>query len=148
MAPPKLRGRFNQLYQLVLTFFILVAQVINLIINVTQAVRYMLSSSFWQLKPSTSSSMFSGLLGMCCIPTCCKHWYRPTVATQMLSMHVQSLGPMCAWAPISRLHCRQADENHFVQSCQAFRHSRDWCCISADVARNLYCSGRQPREQA
>ena len=40
MAPPHLRGRFNQLYQLVLTFFILVAQVINLIINVTGAVRW------------------------------------------------------------------------------------------------------------
>ncbi len=40
MAPPHLRGRFNQLYQLVLTFFILVAQVINLIINVTDAVRW------------------------------------------------------------------------------------------------------------
>ena len=40
MAPPKLRGRFNQLYQLVLTFFILVAQVINLIINVTGAIRW------------------------------------------------------------------------------------------------------------
>ena len=40
MAPPHLRGRYNQLYQLVLTFFILVAQVINLIINVTKAVRW------------------------------------------------------------------------------------------------------------
>ena len=40
MAPPHLRGRFNQLYQLVLTFFILVAQIINLIINVTGAVRW------------------------------------------------------------------------------------------------------------
>ena len=40
MAPPHLRGRSNQLYQLVLTFFILVAQVINLIINVTKAVRW------------------------------------------------------------------------------------------------------------
>lgn len=40
MAPPHLRGRFNQLYQIVLTFFILVAQVINLIINLTDAVRW------------------------------------------------------------------------------------------------------------
>ena len=40
MAPPHLRGRFNQLYQLVLTLFILVAQVINLIINLTGAVRW------------------------------------------------------------------------------------------------------------
>lgn len=40
MAPPHLRGRFNQLYQLVLTFFILVAQVINFIINITGAVRW------------------------------------------------------------------------------------------------------------
>lgn len=38
MAPPHLRGRFNQLYQIVLTLFILVAQVINLIINLTNAV--------------------------------------------------------------------------------------------------------------
>ena len=40
MAPPHLRGRFNQLYQIVLTFFILVAQVINLIINLTDAVSW------------------------------------------------------------------------------------------------------------
>lgn len=40
MAPPHLRGRFNQLYQIVLTFFILVAQVINLIINLTNAVSW------------------------------------------------------------------------------------------------------------
>lgn len=40
MAPPHLRGRFNQLYQIVLTLFILVAQVINLIINLTGAVRW------------------------------------------------------------------------------------------------------------
>ena len=40
MAPPHLRGRMNQLYQIVLTFFILVAQTINLIINVTHAVRW------------------------------------------------------------------------------------------------------------
>ena len=40
MAPPHLRGRYNQLYQIVLTFFILVAQVINLIINLTGAVRW------------------------------------------------------------------------------------------------------------
>ena len=40
MAPPHLRGRFNQLYQIILTLFILVAQVINLIINLTNAVRW------------------------------------------------------------------------------------------------------------
>lgn len=40
MAPPHLRGRFNQLYQIILTLFILVAQVINLIINLTDAVRW------------------------------------------------------------------------------------------------------------
>jgi MFS family permease len=40
MAPPHLRGRFNQLYQIILTLFILVAQVLNLIINLTGAVRW------------------------------------------------------------------------------------------------------------
>lgn len=40
MAPPHLRGRFNQLYQIILTLFILVAQVLNLIINLTNAVRW------------------------------------------------------------------------------------------------------------
>ncbi|DBA96840.1 TPA: species-specific tRNA processing [Trebouxia sp. C0006] len=40
MAPPHLRGRFNQFYQIILTLFILVAQVINLIINLTNAVRW------------------------------------------------------------------------------------------------------------
>lgn len=40
MAPPHLRGRFGQLYQIILTLFILVAQVINLIINLTNAVRW------------------------------------------------------------------------------------------------------------
>ncbi|KAK9839129.1 hypothetical protein WJX74_010039 [Apatococcus lobatus] len=37
MAPPQFRGTFNQLFQLTLTFFILVAQVINLIMHVTGA---------------------------------------------------------------------------------------------------------------
>ena len=40
IAPPHLIGRFNQLYQVILTLFILVAQVINLIINVSGAVRW------------------------------------------------------------------------------------------------------------
>ena len=40
MAPPHLRGRFTQLYQIILTLFILVAQVLNLIINLTNAVRW------------------------------------------------------------------------------------------------------------
>ena len=40
MAPPQHRGRFNQLFQLVLTFFILVAQTINLIVEVTGASRW------------------------------------------------------------------------------------------------------------
>lgn len=40
MAPPAHRGRLNQLYQLVLTFFILVAYVINLIVHVVGAERW------------------------------------------------------------------------------------------------------------
>ncbi|KAK9793222.1 hypothetical protein WJX73_005399 [Symbiochloris irregularis] len=40
MAPPRFRGRLNQLYQIVLTGFILVAYVINLIINVAHATRW------------------------------------------------------------------------------------------------------------
>lgn len=40
MAPPRYRGRLNQLYQIVLTGFILVAYVINLIMNVTHATRW------------------------------------------------------------------------------------------------------------
>lgn len=36
-AAPQFRGTFNQLFQLTLTFFILVAQVINLIMHVTKA---------------------------------------------------------------------------------------------------------------
>ena len=33
MAPPQHRGSLNQLYQLVLTFFIFVAQLINFIVS-------------------------------------------------------------------------------------------------------------------
>ena len=40
MAPPRYRGRLNQLYQIVLTGFILVAYIINLILNVTKATRW------------------------------------------------------------------------------------------------------------
>ncbi|KAK9802742.1 hypothetical protein WJX73_006127 [Symbiochloris irregularis] len=40
MAPPAYRGRLNQLFQLVLTFFIWVAQLINLIIFAVKATRW------------------------------------------------------------------------------------------------------------
>ena len=40
MAPPKFRGRLNILFQLTLTFFIWIAQLINLIVFATKATRW------------------------------------------------------------------------------------------------------------